>query len=78
MQGRRVWHVRCAGVDLAEQLPLEVTLKGPAGTEPVAVAANNEDGCYECTYTAPAAGFYRLELLCRGKPVAGSPLSVQA
>ncbi len=36
------------------------------------------DGRWLCTYTPPAAGFYRLTLALRGAPVGGSPFSVQA
>ena len=68
---------RCEIVDLAAELPLEVSVKGPAGEVPLTAAAG-KDGCYACSYTAATPGFYRLELLSLGKPVAGSPHSVQA
>jgi len=41
-------------------------------------AARMGDGRWLCTYTPPAAGFYRLTLALRGAPVGGSPFSVQA
>jgi len=37
----------------------------------------SKDGSYACTYTAPAAGFYRLHITSEGTPMAGSPFSVQ-
>lgn len=67
---------RCEGADLAEELPLEVTLTGVAGKVALTVAPARS-GCYDCSYTAPAAGFYRLEVQSRGRAVAGSPISVR-
>jgi hypothetical protein len=68
---------RCEGADLNVDLPLEVSLRGPAG-QVLLTAAPGQDGCYACSYTAAMPGFYRLELLSLGRPVAGSPHSVQA
>lgn len=67
---------RCDRADLAVELPLVVQLKGAAGEVAVEVVPGL-DGCYACSYTGPAAGFYRLEVTSDGKHVSGSPFSVQ-
>ncbi len=63
-------------MDLGKHLPLEVELKLAATLVPVTLEAQ-EDGCYTCTFQPNAPGYHRLEILCHGRPIAGSPFSVK-
>ena len=66
----------CDSVDPEEHLPLEVMVKLAAVELPVMVEAQ-EDGCYTCSYQPISPGYHRLEILCNGLPLRGSPFSVK-
>ena len=66
----------CASEGLTAALPLEVTLTDGSGADcPVAVT-EADGGRLRCTYNPRDAGFHRLELVCRGAQLPGSPFSV--
>jgi hypothetical protein len=75
--GRRPAGARCLDAALDAAAPLCAALSSGAHACEVA-AARTGDGRWLCTYTPPAAGFYRLTLALHGAPVGGSPFSVQA
>ena len=67
---------RCTGGEIPGSLPLDIVMSSGSRECPVDVAAPHE-GRMRCTYTAPAPGYYRLEITCRGTQLASSPFSVQ-
>jgi len=68
----------CSSDGLAAALPVEVTLTDGSGADcPVAVTEEADGGRLRCAYTPRRAGFYRLEVTCRGAQLPGSPFSVQ-
>ncbi|GAB4815949.1 hypothetical protein N2152v2_002995 [Parachlorella kessleri] len=68
---------RWFGDNLAQLLPLEVSLEGPSGQEVQVVQEPQREGCYACCYTPPAPGFYRLHVSHGKAPLPRTPFSVQ-
>ena len=63
--------------DLPEAMPIECSLTSGSLVCPVTVTPA-PGGCFDCSYTPPAAGFYRLTVTSNGTPVGSSPLSIKA
>ena len=59
------------------QLAIEATLYWQPMEGAVSTGPHEDDGCIHCTYTAPQAGFYRLDVTSHGVHIAGSPFSVK-
>lgn len=62
--------------DVASGLPVEVRLTNAQNELNVDMSLT--DGQYICQYRAGSPGFYILEVTSAGRPVGGSPFSIQA
>ena len=60
---------------LHQLLPLEASLSCDSSELPVRLEATRE-GRFECTYTPPSPGYWRLHIACRGQPLPRTPFSV--
>ena len=67
----------CDSEGLLAALPLDVTLFDGTGADCPVTVKEAYGGQLRCTYTARSAGFYRLEVTCRGAHLPSSPFSVQ-
>eukprot|EP00884_Botryococcus_braunii_P020747 jgi/Botrbrau1/7356/Bobra.0316s0004.1 len=67
---------RCLAEHIADGLPVDIHLTH-SGNE-CHVSVSLVDGQYMCEYSPDTAGFYVLEVTSQGRPIGGSPFSVQA
>ena len=75
VEGRDEYGNACAG-RLAADMPITVTITAASGLAVVPQVEDTGKGAYVVTYTPPAAGLYRLEILSGNVPIGDSPTSI--